>query len=258
MVGSYPISCRRFEGKVAVVTAAASGIGQASARRLAEEGGTVIALDIDPNVKAVGDELGERYGKGEAYVMNATDRADVEARFRKIYGDHGNIDVLANVVGRTAGSKRGEFYLSEPETWDEVVDVSLKSTMLCCRQVVPAMRERRAGKIVNISSAAWMVPTPTFTDYAAAKAGVMGFSRVLAVELAPFNVNVNLICPGPITTAATDRHPDDLRAALIATIPLRRYGDPEDIAAGVAYLSSEDARFVTGHNLVISGGRAIG
>jgi len=119
------------------------------------------------------------------------------------------------------------------------------------------MRERKSGRIVNISSVAWLTPTPTFSDYAAAKAGVVGFTRVLAIELAPFGVTVNAISPGPIATPATAHHSEELRKTLISTIPLGSYGKPDDIAAGVAYLGSDDASFVTGHNLVISGGRAV-
>jgi NAD(P)-dependent dehydrogenase (short-subunit alcohol dehydrogenase family) len=119
------------------------------------------------------------------------------------------------------------------------------------------MRERRSGRIINISSVAWMVPTPTFADYAAAKAGVVGFTRVLAIELAPFGVTVNAVSPGPIVTAQFNAHTEETRKRVLNTIPLGRYGQPEDIAAGIAYLASADAGFVTGHNLVIAGGRAI-
>jgi NAD(P)-dependent dehydrogenase (short-subunit alcohol dehydrogenase family) len=120
----------------------------------------------------------------------------VQDAFAAIQARHGRVDVLVNVVGRNAGPRRSLFHESDPEGWDMVLDLSLKSTMRCCRQVVPGMRERKSGRIVSISSVAWTAPTPTFCDYAAAKAGVVGFTRVLAVELAPLGVTVNAISPG--------------------------------------------------------------
>jgi NAD(P)-dependent dehydrogenase (short-subunit alcohol dehydrogenase family) len=247
----------RFKGKITVVTGAAMGIGRATALRLAAEGAFVLALDVDPSLANVVDEIKAAGGKAMHHHLDASDRPAVVDTFAKLQKDNGPIDVLVNVVGKTARPRQSEFWCSEPEVWDYVIEMSLKTTMMCCRQVVPGMRERRQGKIVNIASVAFMVPTPTFGDYAAAKAGVVGFSRVLAIELAPFNVNVNTISPGPIATPATTQHAPEFREKIIQTIPLQRYGDPEDIANGVAYLASEDSRFVTGHNLVISGGRAI-
>ncbi len=257
MTNTTTMNLGRYKGKIAVVTAAAKGIGRATALRLGHEGAYVVALDIDPAVSQTAKELEQLGVRSESGVIDCSNRESVESMFADILKKHGHIDMLANVVGRTAGDKRSEFYVSEPETWDFVINMSLKSTMLCCRQVVPAMRARKSGRIVNISSVAWLAPTPTFGDYAAAKAGVVGFTRVLAIELAPFGVTVNSVSPGPIATPATKQHSDELRKKIIATIPLGGYGKPEDIAAGVAYLGSDDASFVTGHNLVISGGRSV-
>lgn len=245
---------RRYEGKVAVVTAAASGIGRATVNRLSGEGAFVVAVDIDPTVdQLVGTEIAE----GKGVVLDCCDRDAVAHAFAGILARLGRIDVLVNVVGRTAGPKRSEFWESDPETWDMVIDASLKATMTCSRQVVPSMRERRSGRIVNIASLAWLAPNPTFVDYTAAKAGVIGLTRALSVELAPFNVTVNAVSPGQVDTPATRAgHSAELRERMSAMIPLGRYGQPEEIAAGIAFLGSDDASFITGQNLVISGGRA--
>jgi NAD(P)-dependent dehydrogenase (short-subunit alcohol dehydrogenase family) len=255
---SHTTGSNRFSGKVAAITGASMGIGRATALKLAREGAYILALDIDPNLEAVVEEIKAFGGQAEHHHLDCSDRKAVTETFAGLIKDKGGIDILVNVVGKTARPRQSEFWCSEPEVWDYVIDMSLMTTLNCTRQVVPGMRERQQGKIVNIASAAFLVPTPTFSDYAAAKAGVIGFTRVLAIELAPFNVNVNAVSPGPIATPATTQHTPEFREKIIATIPLRRYGEPEDIANGVAYLASEDAKFVTGHNLVISGGRAIG
>jgi 2-hydroxycyclohexanecarboxyl-CoA dehydrogenase len=245
---------RRYEGKVAVVTAAASGIGRATVNRLSAEGAFVVAVDIDP---AVGDLVGAEIENGEGVPLDCCDREAVVAAFSSILSRHGRVDVLVNVVGRTAGERRSEFWESDPEVWDFVLDASLKSTMICARQVAPSMRERRSGRIVNIASLAWLAPNPTFVDYTAAKAGVVGLTRALSVELAPFNVTVNAVSPGQIDTPATRAgHSAELRERMTALIPMGRYGQPDEIAAGVAFLGSDDASFITGQNLIISGGRA--
>lgn len=245
---------RRYEGKVAVVTAAASGIGRATVNRLSAEGAHVVAVDID---STVGELIGTEIANGEGIVLDCCDRDAVAAAFSGILARHGRVDVLVNVVGRTAGERRSEFWESDPEVWDMVIDASLKATMICSRQVVPSMRERRSGRIVNIASLAWLAPNPTFVDYTAAKAGVIGLTRALSVELAPYNVTVNAVSPGQVDTPATRAgHSPELRERMSALIPLGRYGQPDEIAAGIAFLASDDASFVTGQNLVISGGRA--
>lgn len=251
-------SGRGSGARVAIVTAAASGIGRASAIRLARDGAHVVALDINEGVAETSKTILDAGGSGSARVLDCTDRAGVEAAFAEIEAEHGRIDILVNGVGQPSRDNHFvEFYESDPESWDFVVEICLKTAMLCCRQVAPGMRERRYGKIVNISSVSWLMPPATFSEYAAAKAGIVGFTRVLATELAAFGVNVNAVSPGPIRSAQTDQQPEAFRARVLATVPMGHYGEPEDIASGIAYLASDEANFVTGHNLVISGGRAM-
>jgi NAD(P)-dependent dehydrogenase (short-subunit alcohol dehydrogenase family) len=247
----------RFEGRNAIVTAAGAGIGRATALRLAREGARVACVDISPAVAETAREIEAAGGVAKSWQMDVTDRKLVERTFAEIERAIGDTDVLVNGVGRSAAEKLGEFWKSDPAVWDEVITISLKSTMLCCRQIVPGMRERRRGRVVNISSVSWLMPTPTFAEYAASKAGVVGFTRVLAIELAPFGVTVNAVSPGPIETAATRKHSEETRRRVMSTIPMGHYGEPDDIAGGVAYLASDDAKFVTAQNLVIGGGRGI-
>lgn len=246
-----------MDGRVAVVTAAASGIGRAIALRLAREGARLVAVDRDPRVSEVVAALGAEGIEASAITLDCTDRSGVEAAFAGIQAELGRVDVLINGVGRSAREKLGAFASSDPAMWDLVIETSLKSAMLCSRQVVQGMRERRRGRIVNISSTAWLAPTPFFHDYAAAKAGLIGFTRVLAMEMAPYGVNVNAISPGPIMTPALATQPAGFQDRIIATVPLGGYGAPEDIAAGASYLASDEGRFITGHNLVIGGGRGM-
>lgn len=248
----------RLSDRIAIVTAAASGIGKATAIRLASEGAHVIAVDLNPGVEQTCEAIVAVGGSTTAKVLSCTDRPAVEATFAALEATHGRIDILVNGVGQPSRDNHFvEFFESEPESWDFVIDVCLKSAMLCARQVTPGMRSRGYGKIVNISSVSWLMPPATFSEYAAAKAGVVGFTRVLAAELAAFGVNVNAVSPGPIRSLQTDQQPEAFRAKVLSTIPMGHYGMPEDIAAGIAYLVSDEAGFVTGHNLVISGGRAM-
>ena len=247
---------RRLEGKLAVVTGAANGIGRASALRFASEGANLAILDLEADGL---DKVAEEARKGGATVLtiagDCTDQKTVEEAFRKIYAEFGFIDVLMNNVGQSARERASEFYKSDPQVWRFVIDVSLMSTLIASRQVVPSMREAGRGKIVNVASNAGMAGEVGISEYAAAKMGVIGFTRSLARELAPFKVNVNAVCPGVTKTRVIDRISEEFLEKIRASIPLGYFAEPEDIAAAAAFLASDDSRYMTGQSVVVDGGR---
>lgn len=248
----------RFTDQIAIVTAAASGICRAAALRLGAEGARVACIDVSPSVQDTVDAIVAAGGKAQGWALDVTDRAAVIATMAEIECTLGATDILINGVGRSSAVKGGgEFCESDPDNWAEVIDISLFSSMMICRQIVPGMKARGRGKVINIASVAFLMPTPTFSDYAAAKAGVVGFTRVLAVEVAKHGVTVNAVSPGPIRTPATAKHPPETTARVLSTIPMGRYGEPEDVAAAILFLASDDANFITGQNLVVGGGRGM-
>lgn len=247
---------RRMTDKLAVITGAGSGIGRASALRFASEGARLAILDLNPEGLAETAEMVRSAG-GDAVELTAdcTDRAAVEEAFAKIDRDCGFIDILMNNVGQSARDRASEFYNSDPEVWRFVLEVSLVSTMTVSRQVVPKMRESKRGKIVNVASNAGMAGEVGIADYAAAKMGVIGFTRSLARELAPFGVNVNALCPGVTKTKVLGNISDDFLSKIRESIPMNCFAEPEDIASVAAFLASDDARYMTGQSVVVDGGR---
>jgi len=245
-----------LDGKVAVVTGGANGIGRASALRFAVEGASVAVLDLEEApLQEIAEVIRADGSRVLPIALDLTDRPTVVDAFARIRGELGPVDVLLNNVGQTAREKITEFWRSEPETWDFVVNVSLMTTLMCSRQVVPDMRERKQGKIVSIASESPFAGDANIADYCAAKMGVVGFTRALARELAPFGVNVNAVAPGATNTRGPRRMPDDALARVVAQIPMGQMCEPEDIANAVAFLASDQARFVTGQTLFVNGGR---
>lgn len=245
-----------FAGKRVVVTGAANGIGKATARKLAQLGADVAVLDIEKDtLESTVQSIAELGRRAFPIALDLTNRSAIEAAFGRLKQEFGVIDVLVNNVGQTARERSSEFWCSEPEIWDFVLNVSLKSTLLCTRQVVGDMRERRGGRIVNVASDAAIMGEAGAVDYSAAKGGVLGFTRALARELGSFQVNVNAVCPGPTRT----RGPERLGAAFMdkatESMVLKDWSEPEDIANGIAFLASDMARTITGQSLVINSGR---
>ena len=244
--------------KIAVVTGAASGIGRAIAKRLAENDFIAVILDInEEGGKQVAAEI-QRRGKYATFIpLDVTREADVQKTFHKIISDHGRIDVLVNVAGGSLHRhKIEEFPLDH---WQAVIDVNLTSTFLCCRAVIDLMKTQKSGAIVNISSDIGFSGDASRSAYAAAKAGIVGFSKALALELAPYNVRANVVAPGRIATKRVRATYSDAEwEAAAKRIPLGHAGEPEDVAEAVAFLASDSSRHMTGQTLHINGGRIMG
>ncbi|OGO31837.1 MAG: hypothetical protein A2Z29_04410 [Chloroflexi bacterium RBG_16_56_11] len=244
-----------LQHKVAIVTGAARGIGRATAIMFAAEGASVAVADI--SLKEANDTASEVRKKGRegmAVFCNATDGKQVSDLVQKVVANFGKIDILVNNAGGLPSTAPVED-MSEEE-WDSVVDLNLKSTFLCCKYVVPHMKARRSGAIINISSLGATSPPSSNVHYHSGKAGVLGMTVDLAVGLCPFNIRVNAIIPGPIRTAFFgSRLSDDVFfAELGKTVPLGRVGAPEDIAGAALFLASELSSFITGEFINVTGG----
>jgi 3-oxoacyl-[acyl-carrier protein] reductase len=241
--------------RVAVVTGAASGIGRAVAECLARDDCAVVILDI--NEEGGGEaaaELQERGRQATFVRLDVTREADVQDIFQKIISHHGRIDVLVNVAGGSLHRHQiEEFPLDH---WRAVIDVNLTATFLCCRAVIGVMKSQKSGTIVNISSDIGFSGDPSRSAYAAAKAGIVGFSKTLALELAPFGARANVVAPGRIATKRVRATYSDAEwEAAAKRIPLGHAGEPEDIAEAVVFLAGDSSRHMTGQTLHINGGR---
>ncbi len=249
----------RFAGKVAVVTGSARGIGAATVQRFAAEGAAVAVLDLDQEAAAAtASGLGAERAIGVA--CNVADADSVEAAVGAVVEQLGQIDVLVNNAGVTRDNLL--FKMTEDD-WDAVMDVHLKGSFLMSRAAQKHMVAAKYGKILNLSSVS-ALGNRGQANYSAAKMGLQGFTRTLALELGPFGINVNAIAPGFIVTEMTDAtarrvgvEPEAYREGAAAATPVRRVGQPEDIAATAAFLCSDEASFITGQTLYVDGGAKI-
>jgi NAD(P)-dependent dehydrogenase (short-subunit alcohol dehydrogenase family) len=252
-----------LSGKVAIITGGAKGIGRGIALKFAEEGCSVAIADISLNeAKNTLAEVSKKGGEGLAIQCDVTNRQQVRQTVDKVIDKWGKIDILVNNAGGMTSAPLPIEDVSE-ELWDKVQDLNLKSVFLFSQAVVPHMKARKYGRIINLSSAAAINPPAHVVTYHTAKAGVLGLTLDLAHALAPFNICVNAILPGPIRTefydpmigSMTDKEQDNFFEELgKGDIPLQRVGTPEDVAGAALFLASELASYVTGDTLLVSGG----
>ena len=247
---------QEFKGKVVLVTGGTRGIGRACAAEFARRGGNVAICGRDAEkAKAAAAELSEETGGAiTGYGCDIGKPDEVDALVKEITERQGAIDILVNNAGLT---RDGLIMRMKNEDWNTVFQTNLDGAFYTCRAVVRDMMKKREGRIVNLSSIVGLRGQAGQSNYSAAKAGIIGFSKALAQELAPRNITVNVVAPGYITTDMTAGLTDAQEKAITDRIPAKRAGSPEDIAGAVAYLASEAAAYVTGHVLCVDGGLAM-
>ena len=250
----------RYADRVVVVTGAARGIGAGTAKRFADEGASVAILDLDQSAAAAAAE-GLGAGKAIGLACNVADTESVEAAVAQVVEAMGKVDVLVNNAGVTRDNL---LFKMTDEDWDTVMNVHLRGSFLMTRAVQKHMVSAKYGKILNLSSVS-ALGNRGQANYSAAKMGLQGFTRTLALELGPFGINANAIAPGFIVTDMTDDtarrvgvEPEEFRKAAAERNPVRRVGYPEDIAAAAAFLASDEASYITGQTLYVDGGAKLG
>lgn len=240
-----------LDNQIALVTGASRGIGQAIARELAKQGAVVVGTaTTEPGSNSITQML-STFGKGRGAVLNVNDAPACNALIDDIQKQHGGISILVNNAGITRDNL---LMRMKDEEWDDIIGTNLTSVFRLSRAVLRGMMKARSGRIINITSVVGAAGNPGQTNYAAAKAGMIGFSKALAREVGSRNITVNCVAPGFIDTDMTRTLTEEQHKALVQTIPLARLGSVEDIAAAVAFLTSPAAGYITGTTLHVNGG----
>jgi 3-oxoacyl-[acyl-carrier protein] reductase len=242
----------KLKDKIAIITGAGRGIGRAIALQLAQEGGSLVCWDIDEQSAAqTADQVKAKGRPALSSHVDVTQLDQVTAAVEDVLTQFSHIDILVNNAGITRDNLLARM---SPQEWAQVLDVNLKGTFHCTKAVVRQMMKQRGGRIVNIASVVGLMGNPGQANYCASKAGIIGFTKAMAKELASRTITVNAVAPGFIDTEMTKRLSDQSKEAFLQAIPLRRLGTPEDVALVVSFLVSEDAGYVTGQVINVDGG----
>lgn len=240
-----------LDGKIAIVTGASRGIGRAIALTLAARGASVVAAARASNADSTVQAILEQGGKAEAASLDVTDRAAVEQLVTGAHKRHGRLDIVVS----NAGIARDQLMLRMKQSeWDEVIATNLTATFTLCQAALKPMIRQRSGRIITVSSVVGQMGNAGQANYAASKAGLIGFCKALAREVASRQVTVNVVAPGLVDTDMTRALAAGSRDTWAAAIPLGRLGTPEDVASAVAFLASEEASYITGQVLAVNGG----
>ncbi len=246
---------KRLEGKVAVITGAGRGIGAAIARRFAAEGAFLVLNSLSDSAAKIAEEIVAAGGKAVAVQGDVSKADDVARVIDAAISNFGRLDILVNNAGIT---RDGLLMRMAEDDWDAVIDTNLKSVYLCCRAALrPMLKSRGGGRIINLSSVIGLSGNAGQANYAASKAGIIGFTKSLAKELASRQVTVNAIAPGFIVTDMTAGLSDEAKETLLKRIPLGSLGEPGDVAAAAAFLASAEAQYITGQTLTVDGGMTL-
>jgi 3-oxoacyl-[acyl-carrier protein] reductase len=242
----------RMTNRTAFVTGASRGIGRAIALALGKEGARIVVASNEPeNNEKVASEIREAGGEAVTVYLDLTSPDSVKDAFGTVLKQFGHIDILVNNAGVT---KDGLAVRMKPADWDLVLNINLRGAFLAAQQALPGMMKERWGRIINIASVVGQSGNPGQANYVASKAGVIGLTKALAQEVGSRNITVNAIAPGFIETDMTAKLTPEQRDGMLTRVPLKRAGQPEDVAAAVKFLASDDAAYITGHVLAVNGG----
>lgn len=240
-----------LKDKVCVITGASRGIGRAIAIACAAEGAKVALIQHKMSAEEVAREIKESGGESCIFTAEVTNLSSIKSVVKQIIERFGPIDVWVNNAGVTSDNL---LLRMKEEEWNKVLDTNLKGVFNCTKSVLRSMLRQRYGKIINISSVVGIMGNPGQANYAAAKAGIIGFSKAIAKEVASRNICVNVVAPGYIQTQMTEKLPEDVRSKILSLIPLQRLGTPEDVANIIVFLASDKANYITGQVFIVDGG----